>query len=80
VKKTYNRYHEGLLFSYLGLAALLVLPIAFGSGAWGKAPGHLLTMPPAFNGSTIAPVGAAPGEIIIALGSSLDPRNQPVSN
>ena len=62
MKKTYNRHHKDLLFPYLRLAALLVLPIGFGSRAWGQCAGALVDDAASFQW-ILAETGVVVGQI-----------------
>src|ERR1700686_5118378 len=74
MKRTYNQHHRGLLFPYVRLAALLGLPIVFGSGAWGQCTGALVDDAASFQWIyDRAGGGVAPGEIITVLGQQLGP-------
>ncbi len=73
MKKTSNRNHTGLLFPDLRLA-LLALPVAFGSAAWGQCAGAFVDDAASFQWIyDRAGTGVAPGEIVTVLGQKLGP-------
>ena len=74
MKRTNHRPHKGLLFPNVRLAALLALPIAFGSAAWGQCTGALVDDAASFQWIyDRAGTGVAPGEIVTVLGQKLGP-------
>ena len=74
MKKTFNRRRKSLLFPYLQIAALLVLPMIFASGALGQCAGALVDDAASLQWIYDRPGGGvAPGEIITVLGQQLGP-------
>lgn len=74
MKRTNHRRHRGLLLPNVRLAALVALPIAFGSEAWGQCAGALVDDAASFQWIyDRAGAGVAPGEIVTLLGQKLGP-------